>query len=91
MGKRGILRVTPRFWGKRGCRGSVRSCVLRHGSGDLACYATVLGKVWLPCLDSRAGEPVLPTAVDRVSSPLDLYPEWPYASYRKLTSWMTCS
>uniref|UniRef100_A0A1S8ABQ4 Uncharacterized protein n=1 Tax=Citrus limon TaxID=2708 RepID=A0A1S8ABQ4_CITLI len=34
MGKRGILRVTPRFWGKRGCRGSVRSCVLRHGSGE---------------------------------------------------------
>ncbi|KAK9175137.1 hypothetical protein WN944_027143 [Citrus x changshan-huyou] len=34
MGKRGILRVTPPFWGKRGCRGSVRSCVLRHGSGE---------------------------------------------------------
>ncbi|XP_052287426.1 uncharacterized protein LOC127898930 [Citrus sinensis] len=34
MGKRGILRVTPRFRGKRGCRGSVRSCVLRHGSGE---------------------------------------------------------
>ncbi|KAK9221076.1 hypothetical protein WN944_009501 [Citrus x changshan-huyou] len=29
-----ILRVTPRFRGKRGCRGSVRSCVLRHGSGE---------------------------------------------------------
>ncbi|KAH9694947.1 SCP domain-containing protein [Citrus sinensis] len=28
------LRVTPRFWGKRGCHGSVRSCVLRHGSGE---------------------------------------------------------
>ena len=34
MGKRGILRVTPWFRGKRGCRGSVRSCVLRHGSGE---------------------------------------------------------
>ncbi|KAK9231993.1 hypothetical protein WN943_022234 [Citrus x changshan-huyou] len=34
MGKRGILRVTPWFKGKRGCRGSVRSCVLRHGSGE---------------------------------------------------------
>ncbi|KAH9727608.1 BED-type domain-containing protein [Citrus sinensis] len=28
------LRVTPRFWGKCGCHGSVRSCVLRHGSGE---------------------------------------------------------
>ncbi|KAK9180211.1 hypothetical protein WN943_029418 [Citrus x changshan-huyou] len=28
------LRVTPRFWGKRGCHGSVRSCVLRQGSGE---------------------------------------------------------
>ncbi|KAL9463959.1 hypothetical protein AB3S75_001708 [Citrus x aurantiifolia] len=34
MGKRGVLRVTPRFRGKRGCRGSVRSCVLRHVSGE---------------------------------------------------------
>ncbi|XP_024043240.1 zinc finger BED domain-containing protein RICESLEEPER 2-like [Citrus clementina] len=30
MGKRGILRVTPWFRGRRGCRGSARSCVLRH-------------------------------------------------------------
>ena len=88
MGKRGILRVTPRFRGKRGCRGSVRSCVLRHGSGenvaavvlwDLACYATVQGKTWLLCPDSRAGEHVLSTAVGRVSSPLDLKPGRPYA------------
>ncbi|XP_052287515.1 uncharacterized protein LOC127899443 [Citrus sinensis] len=28
------LRVTPRFWGKCGCHGSVRSCVLRRGSGE---------------------------------------------------------
>ena len=47
--------------------------LLRYGqTWDLACYATVLGKAWLSCLDSRAGEQVLPTAVDRVSSPLDL-------------------
>ncbi|XP_024041872.1 uncharacterized protein LOC112099007 [Citrus clementina] len=30
----GTLRVTPRFWGRCGCHGSVRSCVLRHGSGE---------------------------------------------------------
>ncbi|KAL9421532.1 hypothetical protein AB3S75_033913 [Citrus x aurantiifolia] len=34
LGKRGVLRVTPRFGGKRHCRGSVRSCVLRHVSGE---------------------------------------------------------
>ncbi|KAH9794462.1 putative S-adenosyl-L-methionine:salicylic acid carboxyl methyltransferase [Citrus sinensis] len=34
MGEGGILRVTPRFWGKRGCRDSVRSCVF---SGWRAC------------------------------------------------------
>ncbi|GAY54408.1 hypothetical protein CUMW_156480 [Citrus unshiu] len=42
MGKRGILRVTPQFWGKRGCRGSLRSCVLRR---------RFLGKAWL-CVGS---------------------------------------
>ncbi|KAL9424260.1 hypothetical protein AB3S75_036195 [Citrus x aurantiifolia] len=100
LGKRGVLRVTPRFRGKRGCRGSVRSCVLRHVSGesvvagvrwDLACYAIVLGKAWWLCLDSRAGEHVWPTAVDRFSSPLDLWPERSCASYRTLASRTTTS
>ncbi|KAH9684900.1 hypothetical protein KPL70_013722 [Citrus sinensis] len=44
MGKRGILRVTPRFWGRRGCRGSVRSCVLRHGSGESVAVVVLSGE-----------------------------------------------
>ncbi|KAK9215441.1 hypothetical protein WN944_007446 [Citrus x changshan-huyou] len=49
MGKRGISRVMPRFWGKRGCRGSVRSCVLRHGSGEsVAVVVPISG--WGACL-----------------------------------------
>ncbi|KAK9178610.1 hypothetical protein WN943_027802 [Citrus x changshan-huyou] len=42
MGKRGILHVTPRFWGKRGCPGFVRSCFRFFGgrfSGWRACLA----------------------------------------------------
>ncbi|KAH9666454.1 putative disease resistance protein [Citrus sinensis] len=45
MGKRGILRVTPRFWGKRGCRGFVRSCFRffggRYGTPTAALWANV--------------------------------------------------
>ncbi|KAH9667149.1 hypothetical protein KPL70_020916 [Citrus sinensis] len=59
MGKRGILRVTPRFCeilrvtprcrGKRGCRGSVRSCVLRHGAEEsVAAVPRFSG--WRACL-----------------------------------------
>ena len=43
--------------------------LLRYGqTWDLACSTVVLGKAWLSCLDSRAGEHASPTVVDRVSS-----------------------
>ncbi|ESR34381.1 hypothetical protein CICLE_v10004374mg [Citrus x clementina] len=42
MGKRGILRVTPRFWEKRGCRGFVRSCFRFFGGR----YRTPTAALW---------------------------------------------
>ncbi|KAL9436997.1 hypothetical protein AB3S75_022942 [Citrus x aurantiifolia] len=57
LGKRGVLRVTPRFRGKRGCRGSVRSCVLRHVSGESMVVVPRLSG-WGACL-ANCRRPVL--------------------------------
>ncbi|KAH9651017.1 tRNA (guanine(37)-N1)-methyltransferase 2 [Citrus sinensis] len=72
MSKRGILRVTPRFWGKRGCRGSVRSCVLRHGSGESVAVVEI-----------GLGDDVLVGEQD-ISSPVPPLPRAPgfYGTYR---------
>ncbi|GAY59355.1 hypothetical protein CUMW_193890 [Citrus unshiu] len=75
-----ILRVTPRFREKAWLSGSVRSCVLRHGSGESVLVGLDLGL--------RA---CLANCLDRVSLAYRPLPEWPYASYRKCladdTSW----
>ena len=61
MGKRGILRVTPRFWGKRGCRGSVRSCFRFLGDDiglRLLRYAALWANVGSCVLRHGSGESV---------------------------------
>ncbi|KAH9754203.1 AAA domain-containing protein [Citrus sinensis] len=61
MGKRGILRVTPRFWGKRGCRGSVRSCFRFLGDGmglRLLRYAALWANVGSCVFRRGSGESV---------------------------------